>query len=375
MKIATRSWLKTVALTGTVALGLMGAHSAAQAETYKGTAYVAGMGGHFAKAEFEIDPSQETPITVKKLTKMDIGDGASHPVHDARIDCKDRNTMYWSTYKLDPATGAPHVGKTDLKTGEVSQDEKAAVPVTVKVTKQMYCASAQTNDYFMPISMSNPGFIDVYQKSGLKRAHTVFLEGTDADIKKPYKYYHGVNSPDMTKVVLAINEADKPHGTTVGKLHLVAVDAKALEQGKVKVLAKGIAPGAEKATISFRQYYSNDGKLIANSGGDRLFIIDADSLKVKDAEMVHVLEQNHDAIFTPDDKYVVLTLRTKVVNQDCPTPLKPGPDEYLMDGQLRLYDVKQQKIIGKPTSVCLACHNQEELDVHAVLCGIDVNWQ
>ena len=48
-----------------------------------------------------IDPNNEAaPITVNSVDMLDIG-GATHPTHDARIDINDRNTMYWSTYKLD----------------------------------------------------------------------------------------------------------------------------------------------------------------------------------------------------------------------------------------------------------------------------------
>jgi len=46
-----------------------------------------------------------------------------------------------------------------------------------------------------------------------------------------------------------------------------------------------------------------------------------------------------------------------------------------MDGHLKLYDVEAKKWVGTSTSVCLACHNKEGLDVHAVLCGLDANWQ
>jgi hypothetical protein len=76
------------------------------------------MGGHFAIADVTIDPNDsENPIKVKDLNMLDIG-GKTHPTHDARIDAKDRNTMFWSTYKLD-SNGKLHVGKSDLKTGEV----------------------------------------------------------------------------------------------------------------------------------------------------------------------------------------------------------------------------------------------------------------
>ena len=74
---------------------------AAGKSTYSGTLYVAGMGGHFSKADVSIDPNNlEEPITVNKIEMVDIG-GAGYPTHDARIDASDRNTMYWSTYKLD----------------------------------------------------------------------------------------------------------------------------------------------------------------------------------------------------------------------------------------------------------------------------------
>lgn len=370
------------ALAGAMLLG-MGAGNDLQAQTYQATFYVAGMGGHFAKAVTIIDPSAETPITVSELTMVEIGDGTSHPVHDARIDYKDRNTMYWSTYKLDPdADDMTHAGYTDLRTGEVVKDITLKTPSQVKNTKKMYCASAQTPAYFMPISMSNPGYIDVIRKKDMKRLHSVFLEGTDADFKVPYKYLHGINSPDMSKVLIAANESDNPskaYGNGVGKLHLVMLDAAALTAGKVKVLAKGIADGNKKSTISFRQYFSNDGKKVANATGDILFIIDADNLKTLDAETVSPTEQLHDAIFTPDDRYVIATSRTKRVSDDCETPLKPGPDEYLFDGHLKLYDVKAGKFIGKSTSVCLACHDNEigtdDDAPHAVLCGFDANWK
>ena len=102
--------------------------------TYSGTLYVAGMGGHFSKADVVIDPNnEEAPITVNSVEMVDIG-GSGYPTHDARIDANDRNTMYWSTYKLDTwkdkdaKGGNLHVGKTDLTTGEVIADTAFAPP-------------------------------------------------------------------------------------------------------------------------------------------------------------------------------------------------------------------------------------------------------
>ena len=383
MRISKSIWFKTI-VAGAMTAGIVGLTAAADAENYAGTAYVAGMGGHFAKAVFTIDPKAETPITLTELDKVDIGTGATHPVHDARIDDKDRTVMYWSTYKPDAsANNAYHYGKTDLKTGNIAADKTFPVPAGTLSTKAGYCASAQTTDYFMPISMNKPGYITVISKKDMSVKHNVTFEGTDADIKTGYKYMHGVNSPDMKEVLLTVNESnvaqnDKELGDTVGKMHMFALDAKALEEGKVKVLRKGVADGNAKKSISFRQYYSPDGKLIANATGDILFIVDAKTLKVLDAETMPKFEETHDAIFTPDSKYVVATSRTKAIFPDCKTPDQPADGEWRMDGQLKLYDVTAQKFIGKATSACLKCHD-EALGTgpdapHAVLCGLDVNW-
>lgn len=383
MRISKSIWFKTI-VAGAMTAGLIGLSVAADAENYAGTAYVAGMGGHFAKAVFKIDPKAESPITLVELDKVDVGSGPTHPIHDARIDSNDSNTIYWATYKPDVnANNSYHYGKNDLKTGGVAVDKAIPVPAGVLSTKAGYCASAQTKDYYMPISMNKPGYLTVISKKDMSVKHNVFFEGTDADIKSGYKYIHGTNSPDMKEVLVTINESNvaqdnKELGDTVGKMHMFALDSAALEQGKVKVLRKGIADGNVKKTISFRQYYSPDGKLIANATGDILFIVDAKTLKVLNAETMANLEETHDAIFTPDSKYVMVTSRTKSVFPDCKTPEKPADGEWRMDGQLKLYDVKAQKFIGKPTSTCLKCHD-EQLGTgpdapHAVLCGIDVNW-
>ncbi|MEW6499991.1 MAG: hypothetical protein ACOY8P_06335 [Thermodesulfobacteriota bacterium] len=383
MKISKSIWLKTM-VAGAMTAGLIGLSAAADAENYAGTAYIAGMGGHFAKAVFKIDPKAETPITISELDKIDIGDGNTHPVHDARIDNKDRNTMYWSTYKPDhSAKDVYHYGKTDLKTGDKVVDKTFPIPAGNLSTKAGFCASAQTQNYFMPISMNKPGYIAVVSKKDMALKHTIFFEGTDADIKAGYKYMHGINSPDMKEVLLTVNESNvaptnKELGEGVGKMHMFALDAKALEQGKVKVLRKGVADGNAKKTISFRQYYSPDGKMIANATGDIMFLVDAKTLKVIDAETMPKLEENHDAIFTPDSKYVIATSRTKAILPGCADPINPKDGEWRMDGQLKLYDVAAKKFVGKPTSACLKCHDEMlgtgDNAPHAVLCGLDVNW-
>lgn len=380
----TKSKRRNFLVTSTIALGLMGAAATAGAANYSGTAYVAGMGGHFAKAVFTIDPKAETPIILDELDMINVGDGQTHPIHDARIDINDRNTIYWSTYKPDAAANnSYHYGKSDLKTGKVLVDKTFAVPAKTLSTKAGYCASAQTKDFFMPMSMNKPGYISIIDKKTMEMKHNVFLEGTEADIKGGVKYTHGINSPDMTEVLITLNEADvtpdnKELGDGIGKMHMFVLDAKELEQGKVKVLRKGVADGNAKKTISFRQYYSPDGKYIANATGDILFLIDAQTLKTVSSVTMAPLEETHDAIFTPDSKYVMLTTRTKAILPGCKDPAKPADGEWRMDGQVRLFDVDAKKMIGKATSTCLKCHDDQlgtgEDAPHAILCGLDVNW-
>ncbi|MFZ5796879.1 MAG: hypothetical protein C4563_06545 [Desulfobulbus sp.] len=383
---------KKTCLYALVAAGVLtlGAVQSASAETYTGTLYVAGMGGHFAKADVQIDPGAVTPIHLKALDKVDIGDATSHPTHDARIDFKNRDLMFWSTYKADPATKAPHVGATDLKTGQKVMDVAAPIPEQgQKDTKSLYCASGQTENFFFPIAMTSKGYIDVFQKSDMKRVASVFLEGTEADPGVPYKFYHGVNSPDMTKMLITVNEAETDHGKLVGKLHLILLDARELEKGNVKLIKRSVVPGNPGKTTNFRSTYSPDGKKISISGGDTLYIVDAETLTADIAQPMGKLEEVHDALFTPDNKYVIATSRTKTLtagnapkisreNFGCTeetAPAELGNDDFLMDGQVKLYDVSAKKFIGQSTSTCLACHNEEGLDAHAVLCGLDANFQ
>jgi hypothetical protein len=125
------------------------ADAAGSKSTYSGTIYVAGMGGHYSVADVTIDPNNAAaPINVKSVEMLDIG-GKNYPTHDARIDSSDRNTMYWSTYKLDTwkdkeaKGGNLHVGKVDLKSGEVTADMAIAPPERAKWTGANYCASGQ----------------------------------------------------------------------------------------------------------------------------------------------------------------------------------------------------------------------------------------
>jgi hypothetical protein len=341
-------------------------------KTYSGTVYVAGMGGHFSKAEITIDPNNTmAPITVLSTEKIDIG-GISHPTHDARIDDQDPSRMYWSTYKLDTwkdkdATGGNlHVGVTDLKTGEVIKDVSFPPPDRSKWLGANYCGSGQSPTSYIPVSMADEGYIDVYDKQTMNLKHRIFFD--DLGIKAgEITFAHGTNTPDYKKFLLTANLTPTGFTKWTGNTRLMMLDMEALENGKIKKLAEGVITGkpvdATGGTITFRQYFSDDGKYLFQSGADRGYLIDAQTLKLLD-EITPLPGENHDIIPTPDGKYALMTLRQSAV--DC-----FGKEST--DGTLLLYDVEARKTVGSSASVCFKCHKEEGVG-KAILCGIDAKW-
>jgi hypothetical protein len=344
---------------------------AKHAKTYSGKLYVAGMGGHFTVADVEIDPSNTShPIKVNNLDRIVIGSKDTHPTHDARIDSNDRAKMYWSTYKIDKkAKGKKmHVGLSDLKTGKVLMDKAIDLPKRgLGWTGALYCGSGQTEKSFLPVTMSNESYIDVFDKKSLKLKKRVYLE--ELGYKNNYFFFHGTNSPDMKTFAVTINltkQWSKPSAPAArkGLIDMLLLDLPSLEKGKVKVLAKNTITGDPKKTLTFRQYFTEDGKYLLQSGADRFYLIDGKTMELLDEEMLTDGE-NHDAIGTPDSKYAILTLRTKV-----------GADPNIVtDGTVQLYDIGAKKVIGEPVSVCLDCHKKIGLGGNAILCGLDANWK
>ena len=355
----------------------------AAGKVYKATVYVAGMGGHFAKSDVTIDPSNaQEPIAVANLDKVDIGDKKTHPTHDARIDAQDANTLFWSTYTLDttnPSGTVMHVGKSDLKTGKVVTDVALTPDARSSAAKSpLYCASGQSKKYFMPVFMGQEGYVDVFDKKTMEHKHRIWV----SDIgyaKGTYKFTHGVNSPNMKMFALAINQAKEGKGT--GDVDVILLDLPSMEKGKFKVLGKATFKGEPDKTITFREYFTNDSKYLLQSAGDRLWVIDVRNpkkMKLVDEKMMPAGSQIHDAMPTPDNKYALLTVRS--VTEGCDTEgkaiVKDGKTVDITDGTLMLYDAKAKKVYEKSTSTCLACHKGMGLgDKNAVLCGLDATYK
>ncbi len=341
-------------------------------KTYSATVYVAGMGGHFTQADVTVDPNNaDDPIKVSNLDRVVIGDKTSHPTHDARIDSEDSNTMFWSTYVLD-ANKKQHVGKSDLKTGKVIKDVALDADKRSPGEKPpVYCASGQSKANYLPVFMGNEGYVDVFDKKTMDHKKRVFVDGLGYKAGS-YVFVHGVNSNDFKKFLITVTMKGDD-GKANGAIDFVLVDLPAMEKGEWKVLAKATHKGEPGKTITFRQYFSKDDKLIFQSAADRFWLLDAKDLKMVDEKM-STAGQNHDAIPTPDGKYAILTLRTST--EGCDVDGKPIAGKTITDGTIQLYDVDAKKIIGKSASTCQACHKGMGMgDKSAVLCGIDANFK
>jgi hypothetical protein len=373
--VASLVILAFVAYLGFTAVDSKTPAATAAKAMYKSTVYVAGMGGHFAKADVTVDPNNaDNPLKVENVDRVVTGDKATHPTHDARIDSADPNVMFWSTYVRDPQ-GKVHVGKSDLKTGNVIKDVAVTPDKRSPAEKPpAYCASGQSKKFFMPIFMGNEGYVDVLDKATLDLKHRVFISDIpDGNYKSgSYVFVHGVNSNDMKKFLITVTMKGAD-GKANGKIDFVLVDLPSLEQGKWKVLAKNTLTGEPGKTITFREYFSKDDKLIFQSAADRFWLLDGATLKLVDEKM-STAGQNHDAIPTPDGKYALLTLRSNT--EGCDADGKAIPGKTITDGTLQVYDVDAKKIIGKTASVCVSCHKGMGLgDKSAVLCGLDANWK
>ena len=371
-----KTWAVLVSVAAAAFVGVLSVAGAAPAPAgpagaakalYSATVYVAGHGGHFAQAAVTIDPSDAAqPLKVSGLDMVNIGTTESHKLHDGRID---GNVMYWSTYALDKQ-GKLHVGKTDLKTGKVIQDVALAPdPRSPATTPPAYCGSGQTKTSFMPVFMGNEGYVDVFDKKSMKHVRRVFV--SDLGYKAgSYQFVHGSNSNDLKRFVISVTMKGED-GKMNGKQDMILVDLPALEKGKFKEIARATLTGEPGKTIAFRQYFSRDDKLIFQAAGDRMWVLDAKTLKLVDEKMTKPdFGENHDIEPTPDGKYALLTLRTSD-QVACDADGKPTPDKKITDGTLALYDVAAKKIVGKPASACFDCHKgMGKGDKNAVLCGL-----
>jgi len=341
------------------------------AHQYSGTLYVAGMGGHIATVDVNIDPASKNPIQITKIDRIELGESSTHPVHDVRID---GNDMYWATYKKDKsANNQLHYGKIDLKSGNVTADKKVALPDTAAWAGANYCGSGQTPGEFITISMAKEGYATVIDKKTMEVKEQVQLGSLVPDGN--YKFFHGTNHPDGKMFLISANLSTpktKDSWDATGDVLLVNVDTAALAKGEIKEINRNVIKGGNKnKTVSFRQYFTPDGKYLLQSANDTFLLVDAKTLKLVAKENRQGLTEgkggNHDAMPTPDGKYAILTLRE--ANPEINT------EEKIIDGFVQLYDIEKKELVGKPVSVCWSCHKDEGYDGKSILCGIEATWK
>lgn len=143
--------------------------------TYTGTIYVATTaGGHVVKVPVTIDTTNTTnPITVGSQTRVQIsstpGTATDMPnFHDVRYDAT-ANRVYYSAIVVD-ATGGANNGRAHMGYVDLSNDSKhdATIHALPAGTGLVYCGSGQTTDFFIPMTMSHPAYIDAVPKAALR---------------------------------------------------------------------------------------------------------------------------------------------------------------------------------------------------------------
>ena len=353
-----------------LALGLAGLAGLATAQTYQGTLYIAGMGGHVAKVQVKVDPSSANPITVLDLDRIVLNSDPAlskkaYPLHDVRIDYA-KNVMFWSAYVADG--DGVRAGKVDLASGKVLSDVKLAKDAKLTMAP-MYCGSGQTKDKYLPVIMGYQGSIDIVDKETMRLERRVVLD--HPKIPKNYLWAHGVSAPDGREFALWVSLGDKPgtfpRGSESRKM-IYILDTAALVGGELKVLREMTVRGDPKSSAFFRGYYTSDGKQLLISGRDRQWIVDPQAMKVLAETPNPAGVENHDIQPLPGNRYALLTQRAPVLTG------QTGSTK-ITDGQIELYDLAKRRRVGNAVSVCNECHKKMELAANSILCGIDSVWQ
>jgi hypothetical protein len=329
-----------------------------------------------------IDPSNTTaPIVVNaagldriQLSTTSAANNTTHIFHDVRLD---GTKLYYSAIFTDGSGANPgmvHLGYVD--TGDRSVHD-AMIDATAEATAGMaYCGSGQSSTHFFPMTMSSPAYIDAIAKSAIVSGAA--LSSTGASVKRTmvesfrpsgdpnYKFVHGVNSPDHTKLFVAVNETAS--GSMTGAITGYLMNTSDVVAGTVtssNVTSRtisGLTPGG--GTIAFRSSFTPDGTKILQAGANRLLVLNASDLAVLDNNTglggsfaANGGVENHDVMTTPDGRYAILSLRFKHSSSE------------QQDSGLQLYDIANKATIGDPVGVCSRCHSAAT--TARKTCGID----
>ncbi len=336
------------------------------AQVLSGTLYQASQnGGHIAVYSVTIDPTNTTsPITVNtaSASKIQLNGAPSSSsnktvFHDIRFDDNTNPTkIYYSAIMSRPSsTGVADIGYVDLtqaNTAATNNGINSVIDIDYGGTQNIawalslmapeefgtgsaieYCASGmdKTNQYYLPMSMSFPAYVDAVPlaklDAGAKGSVSNVLASGGTDFTRTYinqidhamdglnpgagnfgnpplAFIHGASSPDGSKVYMVMNVVSGLSTTNnlAGVLRTYVVNASDLESANSaspglstmtpeKVVSTGtvtVAPsdsttsgdGSLQGTIAYRATYTPDGTYILQSGSDRLIILKASDLSV-----------------------------------------------------------------------------------------------
>ena len=194
-------------------------------------------------------------------------------------------------------------------------------------------------------------------------------------VDQNYMHAHNSTSTGRTKMLVTVNKATQPYAGMTGVTDLYLLDADKMAQGEVSKILGPVQIGSTATTpmnVVFRSAWTADDSKIVVAGKDRLWVLNAATLAPLNgtdgdpgllAGSAGTYYENHDALPTTDGMYAILTLRTKP---------HVDADATKLDGELKLYDLANGKVVGAGVSVCNSCHaSMLGANRNATLCGLD----
>ncbi|MBW6521685.1 MAG: WD40 repeat domain-containing protein [Desulfoarculaceae bacterium] len=305
---------------------------------YKGTFYSATRGGHMVFTDITIDPNRDM-VSGSIAGRLEIPNNESA---DAIQMSQDKKYIFYPTWD-----------ESMLYTIDIQDRKNPKVLAETKIFPEAtkHCGSqigADGKMYLSSMALGDVHTVDVSDP----------LEPKLMD--RGYKTTYLCNVQSLT--------GDRILTTDMKDHKLYLYDTKTAKQ------LKELKPGGDE--FLHRGQLSPDGKTLYQSStgslGDgvhsgRIYEVDTDTLKVKDTIVVGANYDMHDAITTPDGKYLIAAARRT-------------PQPQFMDSEYVVVNLETKKTIGT-VSMCAGCHNANKVvpelakGREVFICGIQVAWE
>ena len=305
---------------------------------YKGTFYSAGRGGHMVFTNLTIDPNREmvSGATVGRLPMP------NNEQADAIQMSADNKYIFYPTWD-----------QSMLYTIDIQNrlNPKVVAETKFSADATRYCGSQIGPDGKLYFSSMGQGDIQKFDISNPLKPKLM-----DRNYKATYLC--NVKVPADGNTVITTDMKDHKMYTYDVK---TGKKLNELKPGGDEFLHRGeFSPDGK--TI----YQSSTGSLGSGVHSGRVYAVDAKTLKVKETYVIGANYDAHDAIATPDNKYLIVAARR--------TPAKEFKDsEYVV------INLETKKTIGT-ISMCAGCHGASGVnpavskDREVFVCGIQVAW-